>query len=406
MRARNIIIILVVQYIIMVILSVYLEIHSLSRKSQEVLTMIRTAADLALEQAQLIDDYMAYAGRPSYQLKMPSSNGNGFIPVDMFAGIYGKDSRVEANKEWIFDKLYNTNELKMLATRLDAMRKPVKYWDQSGFGFTWYYLPRAALLGLDILPDDPAIRRLKDVNGNYVDKDFSEQVMLAYGLDKHTKISDGKSYYNTPINVGITYINEDLLGTLFVNNMDLLMRQKYTANLETPEGGNGVLKGSTFANKLKEGNIDRYNPINNGSFTFLRGQQNPSDPAVKSFSGVKPLVVYKVIDMYDPANDDMLIALFGANKGGFATKAEYLKDLDKNVINPATGRPYDKKPIVVAKVTFYADVIIPYFSVITRELRSTFGKTGNNFIDLAPDSPTGVEGARRISYTRYFAITP
>lgn len=411
MRAKNIIIILIVNYMILVAVSGMIELHALSQKAKDVQLLVRTAGDMALEQTQLVDDFMSYGGRESYQLKMPSSDGTGFVQHDLFSGVYGLDSTVEENKEQIFSKLYDNNDFKMLASRTNALRKPVKYWNANRTGFDWYYIPKISMMGLDILPASQSTRGIKNASGQYVPEEFASELMSAYDLDSHVKVSGGKEYYHTPLDLGITYLNEELLSTLFVNNMDLMMRTKYEGNLNSKEGGDGVLEGSTYADKLK-GSLEAHNPVNNGVFTLLRGQQNPSSPSVKSFQGVKPLIVYKVIDMYDSTNDDMLVSLFGANKRDtetgttYLSKADYLEALDSDVLNPVTNRPYSSKPIIVAKVTFYADVVIPYFSIIAREMRGSLGEGDNNFLELLPENSDGVDGTRRIAYTRYFAVTP
>lgn len=405
MKARNVLLIIVFNYLLLLIVSAVIELHSLSSKAEDLQTTMKTAADLALEQSQLIDDYMAYGDRDSYNLLMPSTDGSGFVREDLFAGAFGLDSTVDTNREAIFNKLYNNNDLKMLTTRLGSMRKPARYYDETRTGLQWYYIPRAAMLGLDFLPSTDSIRSVKSVTGNYMSNSFSQEMLTAYGLNSHIKESGGKEYYNTPISLGITYLNEDLLGTLFMNNVDLIMRQKYSANLNTEQGGNGVLKGSTYADKIK-GDLSIYNPINNGNFTVLRGEQSENSGTVQAYKGVKPLVVYKVIDMYDSDNDDMLVDLFGARKGGFSSKADYLKSLDTDVLDPATDRPYEKKPIVVAKVTFYLDVVVPYFSMVIRELQGSLGDGSINFLEVKPDIATGEGGTRRVAYTRYFAVTP
>jgi hypothetical protein len=396
---------------LMVVVSGLLELHVLSQKAKDVQLLVRTAGDMALDQSQVLDDFMSYDGRESYKLKMPSADGGGFVSYDLFGGVYGLDSTVETNKEPIFLKLYDNNDFKMLASRTNAMRRPVKYWNASKTGFEWYYIPRITMMGLDILPSGQSVRGVKDASGQFVSEAFAAEILSAYDLDSHTKYSGGKEYFNTPLNIGVTYLNEELLSTLFVNNMDLMMRLKYDKNLNSEDGGDGILKGTTYSDKVK-GTLSTQNPINNGNFSILRGTQNASSPTVKSFSGVKPLIVYKVIDMYDSDNDDMLVSLFGANKSDaetgntYTSKAEYLKAIDEDVKNPVNGMPYSTKPIIVAKVTFYADVVIPYFSLIAREMRANLGDGTNNFVELLPEKTDGAEGTRRLAYTRYFAVTP
>lgn len=406
MKIRNLLIIFIVNYLLIVFISTGLEIVSINNKAQEAQALIKQAADLALDQTQLVDDFLGYGGNEALSLSFPARDGSGFQRADMFEAFYGLNSAVDTNKEAIYQKLYGgNNDLKMLASRLNAMRKPVRYWDASRTFFDWYYIPTASLLGTDILPNTQSTTGVKDKWGSYIDSNRAYELLNAYQLTNHVRESGGVDYYNTPLNVGITFLNEELLSSMFITNVDLLMRNKYSENLNSPEGGDGILKGSTYSDKVRDG-LAGQNPINNGSLTVLRGESVNNGSTVNAYKGVTPLVMYKVIDMYDSANDEMLAHLFGANKGGYTSKAAYLRSLDENVINPATGMPYTKKPIVVAKVTFYMDVIVPYFSVIARDFRSSLGDDEFNYVDIKPEGTTSVEGTRRLSYTRYFAVTP
>lgn len=409
MKLRNIIIILCVQYVLMVFVSAFIELSAISRRANEISNIIRTAADMALEQSQLIDEFMAYGGREQYTLLMPRVDGNGFEEVDMIRAIFDKDSSDESQIEEVYRTLYQTNDFMMLADRLGAMRRPVRYFTNPANPrmLDWYYIPRVSMVGTEILPNTRSAVGVKDKYGNYIPDHHAQSLYKTYGIDTIMKESGGRKYFNTPINVGVTYLNKQLLGTLFMNNLDLLMRQKYEGtNLNTYEGGNGILKGTTFSDRIK-GSLDAYYPIHNGKFSILRHNRNKTSAGVYSFAGIEPLVVYKVIDMYDPANDVLLSRIFGAYKGSYSSKAEYLKSLDENAKNPTTTppRPYNSKPIVVAKVTFYVDVVVPYSSLVFREMRSSFGTEAVNLVDIS-DPDAVVEGARRISYTRYFAVAP
>lgn len=409
-KARNIIIIFVVNYALLVIVSGLIELSALSSKAKEVQNIMRTAADMSLDQSQVVGDFLNYNGGGSedgrnYTLNMPRSNGNGFREIDLFSGLYGLNSNQPVHAEEIFNRLYTTQDFRSLSTQLGAIRKPVRYWNANKTGFVWYYIPTISLMGLDILPISESTRRVKDASGAYVSESLSNEIMSVYGLNHHKKMSGGKYYFNTPINLGITYVNEELLGALFMNNVDLLMRLKYETNLNTEAGGKGILKGETYSDKV-EGDLNNLNPINNGSFSVLRGTKRGGDTSVESYNGVRPEVEYKVIDMYDRDNEDLLVAVFGGNKGGYNYKADYLKSLDDNIRNPVTNARYTQKPVVIAKVTFYMDVVVPYFTLIAREFRGSLGDGTSNFLEVLPESGDGAGGTRRIAYTRFFAVTP
>ena len=411
LKARNIVIIFVLNYLAIVVISAFLELTVINSKARDVMETIRTAGDMSLEQTQAIDEYLSKSSSGGYQITTASKQGNGFIKSDVYSAMLGIDTATTSGKEKVFDYLYNNNEFKMIAKRAGVMKTPVKYWDSpANNNFLWYYMPTVAAVGTEILPQDTVNNHLRVENSNGVKltSDWSNAIMKAYGVDKAKKLSDGVEYYNTPLAYGVTYLNEDLLTRLFVNNMDMLMRYKYDENLNTAEGGNGVLEGDTYHTRISDtsrSTADDNNVINNGVFSFVRHKAIDTGSDTTAYEGVKPEIQYKVVDMYDASNDRLLKYLFGSNTEGFSTKAEYLKSLDSSRINPVTNSPWTSKPIVVAKVTFYADVYVPYFSLIFRDFSSSIGNQDNNFIDIK-DAGTNPDGSRRIAYTRFFAVTP
>lgn len=418
MKPRNVVISLVVNYLAIIFVSAIIEIVALGNVAQHIQLIMRTAADMSLEQAQVTDDFFVKnngyrATGTAYKLSMPSADGSGYTTIDMFDGIYNLNTSKSENKEKAFMKVYDNAEFKEFSKTLGNIRTPLRYYNSSNTGFEWYSVPKISFMGLDVLNKSSAsVTGVKNSSGAYVSGNVANGLFNTYGLSNHKKDGGMVTYYNTPISLGITYLNKDLLSTLYMNNVDLLMRSKYAKsgfNLNTSKGGNGVLKGSTYASLVK-GDLSAYNPINDGLFTVLRGTQSTTSANnVKAFKGTQPDIVYKVINMYDPANNDLLVMLFGANTGGMGSKAAYLKSLDNRVINPMTGRPYDEKNIVVAKVTFYLDVIVPYTTIIARDFRGNLDKTTTNFLDLQRSNSNGKRGASgntMLEYTRYFAVTP
>jgi hypothetical protein len=146
------------------------------------------------------------------------------------------------------------------------------------------------------------------------------------------------------------------------------------------------------------------------------------------FKGVRPTIRYKVIDMFNPQNDELLSLAFGAKPDRNGSKAEYFQEISSDVIDPMTNAPYTEKPIVVAEVTFYADVIIPFTSVSIREMRAKENSDSSldsrllfdfdartpqedNYIDLVRTGTTGLNGgmgnnSELIVYKKIFAIAP
>ena len=415
MKGKHVISILILNYLLIIIVSAIAELWFVSNKAKEVQLLMQTAADMALEQSQVSDDFFVrgntyLASGNAFKLKMPAANGNGFVDVDMFKGIYNIDTTNSENKELAFKKLYNNDEFRTLASKTGNIRTYLKYDIMS-----WYSVPRVVYVGVNLLSGD-FLRKsgtaMRTRGGSVVSESTAKGVLNLYGLSDYRKESMTTDYYFTPISVGITYLNSEFLNTLYMNNMDLLMRAKYTKqgiNLNSVEGGNGVLKGNTYADKVASLNSS-LNPINNGSFTLIRGTaKNDRSPDVQAYVGTLPTIEYKVIDMYDSAYDSILVELFGANKGSYGTKAEYLKSLDSNQINPMSGGSYKSKLIVIAKVTFYADVIIPYSTLPLREFRGNLDSSANNFLDIKHTGTTGKSGAvgnDMLTYTRYFAVAP
>lgn len=412
LKSRNVVIIFVLNYVVLVFVSAFIEIYTINSKARDVVETMRTAADMALDQTQSIDEYLTSANSSGYQISVPDKSGAGFIKSDVYTAMLGIDTSTPGGKEQVFDRLYNNNDFKMVASRASVMKTPVKYWDSPSTNrFLWYYMPTVNVVGNEIFPVElvDSKLRVENANGVKLTSSWSSTILSAYGVDKKMKKSGDKDYYNTPLAYGVTYLNEELLSRLFVNNMDNLMRYKYTSeNLNTPEGGNGLLRGSTYSNRINSSEValaEAGNIINNGSFSFVRGTRVSTSGSTDAFNGVVPQIQYKVIDMYDSKNDRVLKYLFGSNTNGFNSKAEYLKSLDSSRINPVTNRPWDKKPFVVAKVTFYADIYVPYFTLVFRDFASKLNSGGNNFIDIK-DTGTNADGSRTISYTRFFAVSP
>lgn len=415
LRAKNIIIILVVNYCIMLGVSAVGELLFLADKAQHIQNLMRTAGDMALEQTQVTDDFFI-ASNPAtkpYMINFPSRDGNGYKQLSMYDGIYNKSETISSNRESIYKRLYDTKEFKDFSVKLGNVRTPVRYWDTTESSLVWYTVPRLAEMGTDILPDNVNTRGVQ-YNGANVNRGVADKLFANYYMNTYKKQNGLSEYYVTPISLGVTYLNEELLGTLFMNNMDLLMRTKYASNgvnLNSEEGGYGLYKGSYYADTITN-DLKIHNPINDGKFTLLRGKQSSySNSSVDTFEGSKPKIEYKVIDMYDPANDVILTSLFGANKTDksgrtYSSKAEYLRALDKYRLDPSTGAPFKTKPISVAKVTFYADIVVPYTTPMILDFKSD---ETNHFLDIERVGTTGesgVAGSDKIAYTRYFAVTP
>lgn len=399
LKARNILIVFIINYMVMFLVSAFIDLWKVEKTVSNILTTLDMASDLAFSQVQAVEEVLGGKDN-TLTLKLITNEGNLvekplfevinkydlYNSKSMSLGVKVKDEidlslinkkeavktdspHIEKDSEYdydeddlrkeVFEKLYVSNDdFKNNITFLNKSYRPVRYYTSDGKGFTWYYIPNIALMGYSIFGTSKI--DVYDESGLKVSETFAKKILDYYGLRDYQKdLGDGKSLYLTPLNMGITYINKDLLNVLFTNNLQLLMASKYGNNIGKAYG---VLKGEYYGKALKETNISMYNPINNGDFTVLLGLDTTVD-GVKLFKGVSPEIEYKVIDMYDSRNDPILKRLFGSNMGSYPTKADYLRSLDRDIINPVTGAPYDKKLITVAKVKFYVHVLIPYRSL-------------------------------------------
>lgn len=453
MKARNIMLLLILNYLLIIIFSAFVEFLFIDIKAQNLQLMIRTAGDMALEQVQATDDFfkpgegymLSEQGVPNvqYTIQVPFNGGSGYKKVPAFEVITGRNT-----KEDIFEYLYIKDNMNRSRLQEYLSKNPKvldievsgAYWDENFASYygsdaiQWYKIPKIAQMGYQATGHS-AFRGFNQ-SGIPVPTQFLQGFWQMYDLNESKKLayeSNGSihEYYMTPISLGITYIDEELLSYYFMNNMDLLMRSKYVINgidLNSEEGGDGVYKGNIYSSLVFD-DMDIFNPINNGYFTLLRGEEK-IDPntGAKLYLGVRPDIRYKVIDMFDSRNDEVLSFLFGAfpNVGG--SKSAYFRQISEDVYDPMTGLPYTSKPIVIAEVTFYADVIIHYDTIGLRELRGKSDNSGElsgrflfdfdfdtarekNYIDIVRVGTTNRNGGMGnpsdlVMYRTLFAVAP
>lgn len=507
LKAKNIIIIFIVNYLLILLACCFLELIFIGSKAQEVQLLMRTAADMALEQVQATDDFFTTGGGyimdgnvlatdvTPYQLNALGMNGK-YKQVNMFEAVTGKKDLGEIFKtvyspakiQGFIDKNPNSLEISFTAGVVEHSNSGTSsfgnndvYDTQISLNTNWYQVPMLAQLGRDIVGNKA--RFIYKMDGNKVISSTSNandpisQIWTMYDLEnaeRDMKLNNSEvHYYLTPLSLGITYINEDLLQAFFMNNLELLMRSKYVTradyNLNSEECGNGILKGGFYPELTDTKTLQSLNPINNGSFSLLRGQRMGStDMSIELYKGIMPKIEYLVIDMYSDDNDSnsvqnqLLQQIFGprfsedSENAAFSRRAvtgKLLKEMNAESIQNMKeltkgGDIYNHKPIIVAKVTFYADFIVPYSTVSLREMRGRIdnntinGRTlfnpfsysqvniesvqpiSGNYVDI--NSPTLLEqypaysnkiynenGVNRLggnsdamAYTTYFAVTP
>lgn len=437
LKAKNIIIIFVVNYLLILLACCFLELIFIGSKAQEVQLLMRTAADMALEQVQATDDFFTTGGGyimdgeelatdvTPYKLNALGINGK-YKQVNMFEAVTDKKEIGQifktvyspAKMQDFIDKNPNSLEVYFTAGIVEHNNDSGGFDSDGGdvnntqisLNTNWYHVPMLAQLGRDIVGNKA--RFIYKMDGNKVlsstggANDPITQIWTMYDLEKAERNMDLKGsevhYYLTPLSLGITYINEDLLQAFFMNNLELLMRSKYITrgnyNLNSEECGNGVLKGGFYSELTDTKSLQGFNPINNGSFTLLRGQRvGSTDMSIELYKGIMPKIEYLVIDMYSDDNDSnsvqnqLLQQIFGprfsenSENAAFSKRAvtgKLLKEMNAESIQnmkelTGGGDIYNHKPIIVAKVTFYADFIVPYSTVSLREMR---GRIDNNII--------------------------
>lgn len=428
LKAKNIIIIFIVNYLLLLLVCCFVELILISNNAQEVQLLMRTAADMALEQVQATDDFFTTGGGyimsnetgntirtdvTPYQLNTLGVDGT-YKKVNMFEAVTNKHDLGD-----IFKTVYspskigkfideNPNVLEVNFTAGVVEHSNAGWVTGSGNAVNaistiktnWYQVPTIAQLGNEITQNKATFAYKMDGN-KLTDTDTLGNIWTMYDLntaEKKMNLNNSPvSYYLTPLSLGVTYINEELLQAFFMNNLELLMRSKYannrdSYNLNDESCGAGMLKGSFYPELVDTETLKNLNPINNGSFTLLRGERMGStDMSIELYKGIMPKIEYIVIDMYSDNNDptalenQMLQQIFGprlskdSNNNEYTKKAltgSLLKTMNKDSIETMktiTGTMssdvYDHKPIVIAKVTFYADFIVPYSTVSLREMR-------------------------------------
>lgn len=414
LKAKNIIIIFLLNYLLIFLCCCFIEIIMVGNKANEVALLVQTAGDMALEQVQATDDFFVSGkgyllstdgnslsdNQGGYKINVLSTSGN-YVKTNVFEA-YTNQSDIGS----IYNSLYGGGKINnFIEDNRGVLRIQTLVGVQDTFDGTnllkWYNIPTISQLGTDSVASNAGF--LADIisGEKAIDQTDFTQIKQMYELgNSGKKINVGGNiidYYLTPLSLGITYINEDLLQAFYMNNLDLLMRSKYATNgknLKTEEGGYGVYKTEMYPQLVDEDTLSTLNPINNGSVTLVRGQRySGTNSAYEFYKGLKPKVEYVVVDMYNQSGgkeDAMLRRVLGSrftnnDNGAFKDPINNTlitgKKLKETEISSITNQKtftgttassdttFDHKYIVVAKVTFYADFIIPYSSVTLREMR-------------------------------------
>jgi hypothetical protein len=377
-----------------IILSAVYEFYSISEKTQQINNFMQHSAKTTLYQMTITDDFLTVD--PGLQtegvLNFNVPCGSTFGKRHLYETYYRTDNRSE-----IFNKMYNTNSFRLYAKDITGVKENLGYTSLSGIT-SIVQSPVVLNIGTNIL-GNIIPSTVMTQGGVSVNPLLSGAVINFYQMDqvqKFVQSPDGEiDVYKTPLRLGLTYFDADLMGTLFVNNLDVLMRSKY----EDITIGLGVNDNGFHSDILEptKNEFNHRNPINNGVFTLLKGSNYLTMNDAQLFTGNKPDIEYKVIDMFNPSNESALVYIFGPETGSYSTKVDYFKSMYANEPDPFTGGIPTEKNIVIAKITFKADILIPYSTPIIKRLSKLGVNHFQGFINLNETT---------FEYTTLYAVIP
>lgn len=432
MKLKYILVVIALQYVLLLFIGSVYEKARLDEVSAEIENMVSLAAEQALDQVQATDDFFlpgeGYQLKGGKQVQVRVEGGERYKKVSMLDIYTGR-----TDKEGMYQSLYTKGQIPAYINKVEGNVRDItdtlSYWAKDGQqGIQIYNVPKLAMLGTDVVggadcayATDSRGKRVSDTVYGQMNKDYK----LGETKKRIRKEGQkgGEDYYLTPLSLGITYLDAELLQYYYMSNLDVLMRSKYVANgkkLTEKEGGFGLLKGEMYAEAIKD-DLSRYNPINNGNFTLLR-KDKQSRKGVSVYKGVLPKIEYKVVDIYAEKNDRLLKHIYGVTPNLAGSKAKYFREKDKDKRDLQTGRVYKSKPVVVAKVTFYADIVVPYVTPGLREMRAReqgglkqlrlgankLEAHQGNWLDVERKGKgrKGVLGNTLYEYTTFFVVTP
>lgn len=450
LKPRYLLIWVIISFILLFGASWSIEMASMPTEATQLDTIVNIASDMALQGGQGIDDFFVnvknvggvdvvstdditeYKAGDANPLQIWVQDGINKPSYDCYSNIFkvynptkalfGNSTPVDVAKSAIFDKLYNTDELREFAEHTMSVTIEIPYVLNGSGKVQWVKVPKIALMGAKLVFGSDTeynsllIKELGKGLYSSVDYVYGWSALSQNGyLDSVNTGTDGE-YYLTPSKLGISYVNKDLVEFLYQNNLDLLMRAKYA----TDEGGDDIRRGNGLVesqfipqniNVISNiNNINRqvYEPtgsadiINNGNFAICKSQSNISS------------VEYMTIDIYNSDYDEIIEQLYSAgvdSTGGvlgqpYKMTAEKLKE--KSTKTDRDGNPLEHSYITVAKVTFTADIILPYKTGTFNIWRTSYDGGEDNYADLVHNiegRENGATESTKYEYTRYYCVS-
>lgn len=415
-----------ISMVLLMFVSLSFEQYFVQIVGQQVNNYVSLAADMALINSQTVDDFFTdemygstdanvavsdINGRSSSSpvlkiLAQSNSSDNAYTTYSSIFNWYPETLSIVSTgddfRDEVFDKLFTSND-------------DFKDWCENiGYKVTMpaYYSTGTSTFGSEGWVNVPKLSRMGVWNGASTLPAGTEDMTLVNYAIRTNEWTQPKqkgyygNYYLTPASCGLTYVNRDLVGELFVNNMDLLMRSKFDGNLSEYNG----LNVTPFVHENEDNAID-YDIINNGLWSFAKGTSKNVD------------VEYMLVDVFDDANDPIIEKIYGGatilnsatdeyEPDGVMT-AEKLRERGSGLMQANSVGSLEKADscnIIVAKVTFNADVIVRYRTALFSQWRGKYDNGSlTNFGDLVRNYPSqskyeGCTDSSDYEYTTYFAV--
>lgn len=452
LKLRYLLIHVIVSFLLIFGVSWVLELYAVKYEAEQATTIVSLAAESALQGGQGIDDFFVNT-TSSYSPSNPVFSINDYEMADANPlRIYAQDRLEDKaytlydnlfqwydktadfidgvdDKEDIFGVLYGSSYLDRNADFIDWARNTFDLYIQipviptsGSVNVLWVKVPKISLMGAYLFwgSESEYVSDLLN-SGVYDDNDIN------YGwkaLQQNNYMGTKKTgyfgdYYLSPSKLGLTYVNIDLVENLYRNNLDLLMRAKYTSTEAGSDitQGNGLV-GSQYLPQSDDvqANVDGVNNsalngadvINNGVFSICKSESGIAD------------VQYMVIDLYDDKYNDIIEQIYGAGvdvigtdeSGNTVYSDPYVITANslrsKTTVVDATGNPAEHSYIIVAKVTFDADIILRYKTATFTVWRTSYDDSHNNYVDIIHNDGSGGDGmtdSTKYQYTTLYSVT-
>lgn len=443
LRTRNMLLIVVAVYATMTVGMVTSELSTMSKNISSIKETVRLAADSAVSQAMASDEFfndgegdesaIVAGANALYRTKgvtsvrtaaTPDPKLKSYTNENLFEMVYGfntdatDEATVNAAKVELYQKMFGLGSgsvLQNASYMSDVCKIVTDMPSLVAFGGNGK-LPNIARLGLlegSSLGVDgesaylnlnaanalrttvkSAVGNLTTENTVYDKYNTKKDWLKLLSVVKSYEDSSGNEhqYMLAPTNVGITYVDPFVLETAFVSNMDLLMR----GDMPNLAQGLGIVSNG-YSGNAQVVNSDYVNDqfiINNGKFSFVKGQlkdySSPSMPGgwtggvTKNNIRVVPKIEYKLVNACDTSIENIKLmhlavglpdSVMNGNLDYSAMKAGYEAWLRDIGIEDITKPHY----LMVARISFFADVFVSYNTSIARDLYNMFVKNEYNY---------------------------